>query len=141
GSAPYDSGGGADRSRAGPGAGRMRGGRRGRVGMSILIAEDDPVSSLILRRTLEGLHEEVVVAQDGESAWRIVRDREDIRVVVSDWMMPGIDGPDLCRRIRALEGRPYIYIILLTARTFREDRLAGLAAGADDFLTKPLDRA
>src|SRR5947209_4713465 len=81
--------------------------RRGRVGMPILIAEDDPVSSLILRRTLEGLGEEIVVANDGESAWRIVRDREDVRVVVSDWMMPGIDGPELCRRIRALEGRPY----------------------------------
>jgi two-component system chemotaxis response regulator CheY len=108
--------------------------------MTILIAEDDPVSSLILRRSLEGLEQEVVVATDGEEAWRLVRDRQDIRLVISDWMMPRLDGVDLCRRVRGLTGRPYIYFILLTAKVFREDRLAGLAAGADDFLTKPLDR-
>ena len=62
-------------------------------------------------------------------------------MVISDWMMPRLDGLDLCRRVRALEGRPYIYFILLTAKAFLEDRLAGLGAGADDFLTKPLDRA
>ena len=110
------------------------------MGMTILIAEDDPVSSLILRRSLEGLHEEVVVASDGEDAWQLVRDRDDIRLVISDWMMPRLDGVDLCRRVRALEGRPYVYFILLTAKAFKEDRLAGLGAGADDFLTKPLDR-
>ncbi len=109
--------------------------------MTILIAEDDPVSSLVLRHSLEGLDEEVVAATNGEDAWRIVRDRDDVRVVISDWMMPRLDGIELCRRIRALADRPYVYFILLTARAFREDRLAGLEAGADDFLTKPLDRA
>jgi two-component system chemotaxis response regulator CheY len=109
--------------------------------MTILIAEDDPVSSLLLRRALEGLDEEIVSAPNGEEAWRIVRDRQDVRIVISDWMMPRIDGLDLCRRVRALADRPYIYFILLTAKAFREDRLAGLAAGADDFLAKPLDRA
>ncbi len=109
--------------------------------MTILIAEDDRVSSLVLRRSLEGLDEEVVAAGDGEEAWRVVRDRGDIRLVISDWMMPRLDGIDLCRRVRALADRPYIYFILLTAKAFREDRLAGLAAGADDFLAKPLDRS
>ena len=109
--------------------------------MTILIAEDDPVSSLILRRALEGLSEEVIAAADGEEAWRIVREREDVRIVISDWMMPGLDGVDLCRRVRAQADRPYVYFMLLTAKAFREDRLAGLGAGADDFLTKPLDRA
>ncbi len=109
--------------------------------MTILIAEDDRVSSLVLRRSLEGLDEEILAATNGEDALRIVRDREDVRVVISDWMMPRLDGVELCRRIRALADRPYVYLILLTAKAFREDRLAGLEAGADDFLTKPLDRA
>jgi two-component system, cell cycle response regulator len=109
--------------------------------MTILIAEDDPVSSLILRHSLEGLDEEVLVANNGAEAWRLVQEREDVRIIISDWMMPGIDGIELCRRVRALVDRPYVYFILLTAKAFREDRLAGLGAGADDFLTKPLDRA
>ena len=109
--------------------------------MTILIAEDDPVSSLILRRALEGQSEEVVATFDGEEAWRIVRERHDVRIVISDWMMPRLDGIDLCRRVRALADRPYVYFMLLTAKTFRDDRLAGLGAGADDFLAKPLDRA
>jgi diguanylate cyclase (GGDEF)-like protein len=109
--------------------------------MTILIAEDDPVSSLLLRRSLEGLDLEVVAARDGQEAWEMIQARDDIRLVVSDWMMPRVDGPELCRRIRGLADRPYIYFILLTAKAFREDRLAGLGAGADDFLTKPIDRA
>jgi diguanylate cyclase (GGDEF)-like protein len=109
--------------------------------MTILIAEDDVVSSLVLQRSLEGLNLDVVAARDGEEAWKIIQARDDIRLVISDWMMPKVDGLDLCRRIRGLADRPYIYFILLTAKAFREDRLAGLGAGADDFLTKPLDRA
>jgi diguanylate cyclase (GGDEF)-like protein len=109
--------------------------------MTILIAEDDPVSSMILSHALEEFAEEVLVAKNGQEAWRLVQEREDVRIIISDWMMPGIDGIELCRRVRALANRPYLYFIRLTARAFREDRLAGLAAGADDFLTKPLDRA
>jgi len=109
--------------------------------MTILIAEDDPISALLLRTAIEASAEEVVVAGDGEEAWRIILTRDDIRFVISDWMMPGVDGPELCRRIRGLAGRPYIYFILLTAKVLREDRLAGYGSGADDFLTKPLDRA
>jgi two-component system cell cycle response regulator len=112
-----------------------------RMGMTILIAEDDAVSSIILRHYLRGFPEEVVAAKDGAEALELIRTREDIRIVISDWMMPGMDGIDLCRHVRGLVDRPYVYFILLTARAFRKDRLAGLAAGADDFLTKPPDSA
>jgi diguanylate cyclase (GGDEF)-like protein len=109
--------------------------------MTILIAEDDPVSSMILRHYLRNLSEELIAVDDGEEALRLIRTRQDIRIVISDWMMPGISGIELCRQVRDLANRPYVYIILLTARAFREDRLAGLAAGADDFLIKPPDPA
>lgn len=106
--------------------------------MRILVAEDDSVSALILRRTLEKMGYEVTVAHDGLEAWdRIIR--EDYRLVISDWMMPNMDGVQLCRRIRSRKDSPYVYIILLTAKGAREDRFEGMEAGADDFLVKPLD--
>ena len=81
---------------------------------------------------------EVTVAGDGEEAWEIVRGG-DVPLLISDWMMPKLDGPGLCRRIRDAGGDLYTYIILLTSRESREDKLEGLRAGADDFLTKPPD--
>src|SRR5271170_7704303 len=81
---------------------------------------------------------ETAIAPDGEQAWTMVRSGE-APLLISDWMMPLLDGPELCRRIRAAEGIQYTYIILLTSRDQREDRLKGLRAGADDFLTKPPD--
>ncbi|HEX3447901.1 MAG TPA: EAL domain-containing protein [Isosphaeraceae bacterium] len=104
--------------------------------MKILIAEDQPPAALFLRRMLETMGHEVVVAPDGEAAWQIVRDG-NAPILISDWMMPRLDGLDLCRRIRAAGGDRYTYVILLTSRDRREDRLEGLRAGADDFLTKP----
>jgi diguanylate cyclase (GGDEF)-like protein len=106
--------------------------------MKILIAEDQPPAALYLRRTLEKMGHEAIVAPDGEVAWRIVRDGET-PLLISDWMMPHLDGPELCRRIRSEERDRYTYIILLTSRDRREDKLQGLRAGADDFLTKPPD--
>jgi len=106
--------------------------------MKILIAEDQPTAALFLSRTLEKLGHEVVVAHDGEEAWKILR-QGDSPLLISDWMMPNLSGTDLCRRIRAVGGERYIYIILVTSRDRREDRLNGLRAGADDFLTKPPD--
>jgi two-component system, cell cycle response regulator len=106
--------------------------------MKILIAEDQAVAALYLQRTLERLGHEATVAADGELAWRVVQSGE-APLLISDWMMPNLDGPDLCRRIRAANAEPYTYIILLTSRDRREDRLEGLRAGADDFLTKPPD--
>lgn len=106
--------------------------------MRILVAEDDSVSALILRRTLEKMGYEVTVVRDGLEAWdRILR--EDFRLVISDWMMPNMDGVQLCRRIRSRKECPYVYLILLTAKGAREDRFEAMEAGADDFLVKPLD--
>jgi diguanylate cyclase (GGDEF)-like protein len=108
--------------------------------MKILIVEDDLLSSLVLRKTLEKMGHEIVTAVDGLDAWQRVQ-QDDIRLVISDWMMPRMDGLDLCRRIRSRLQRAYIYIFLLTAKQQREDRIEGLRAGADDFLVKPLDRS
>jgi len=109
--------------------------------MKIVIAEDDLVSRLVLLRSLEDLNFEVVAFADGSEAWDHLQENET-HVLITDWMMPGLDGIDLCRRVRAQGTQgPYVYVILLTSKTAREDRLKSLQAGADDFLTKPLDRA
>jgi two-component system, cell cycle response regulator len=107
--------------------------------MKVLIAEDDGVSRLMLRRSVEQLGHECLVAHDGEAAWELFRQHE-VDTVVTDWMMPGLDGVELCRRIRAHDRELYTYVILLTALDGKEYLLAGLGAGADDYLTKPLDR-
>lgn len=106
--------------------------------MKILIAEDQAPAALYLRRTLERMGHRPAFAPDGEAAWEIL-ERDGADVLISDWMMPRLDGPGLCRRIRAVEHDRYTYVILLTARNNRDDRLEGLHAGADDFLTKPPD--
>jgi diguanylate cyclase (GGDEF)-like protein len=106
--------------------------------MKILIAEDQPTEALFLRRSLAKLGYDVIVATDGEAAWEIIR-RGEIQVLISDWMMPRLDGLELCRRIRSSGLDDYTYVILLTSRDEHEDRLVGLRAGADDFLIKPPD--
>lgn len=108
--------------------------------MRILIAEDDPVSVRILQLTLENWGHEVVCAGDGSHAWRLY-DAEPFRIVVSDWMMPDMDGLELCQTIRARPKTEYTYFILLTAiNTGGENLRRAMAAGIDDFLAKPLDR-
>ena len=107
--------------------------------MKILIAEDDAVASQILQLTLERMGHEVVVTRTGTEAWETF-DRAPVRVVVSDWMMPGIDGLEFCHRVRARPNTPYTYFILLTAlNTGAENYDLTTEAGIDDFLTKPLD--
>jgi two-component system cell cycle response regulator len=106
--------------------------------MEILIVDDDRVTVVKLQRSLEKLGHRVTVARDGAEAWRRVC-AGGVSLIVSDWMMPELDGLELCRRIRARAATPYTYVILLTARGSRDDRLEGLDAGADDFLSKPLD--
>lgn len=109
--------------------------------MKILAVEDDAVSRAVLRKALHRLDHDVIEAADGEEAWRMLQEGS-VRVVVSDWMMPRTDGLDLCRRIRALPGKDYIYFILLTSRdATEENQRAAADAGVDDFLTKPLDLA
>jgi sigma-B regulation protein RsbU (phosphoserine phosphatase) len=108
--------------------------------MKILIAEDDPVTVQILRFTLLHYGHEVVSATNGSEAWEKF-DTEPVRVIVSDWMMPGMDGLDLCRKVRERPKTDYTYFILLTAvNTGRENLRHAMDAGIDDFLTKPLDR-
>jgi len=106
--------------------------------MKVLIADDDPVARLMLESALRSLGHEVVVADGGESAWRELH-RNPVRVVVSDWMMPGLDGLELCRRIRT-EGSEYVYFILLTGLTASQrNQLTAADAGVDDFLSKPIN--
>ena len=93
--------------------------------MKILIAEDQPPAALFLQRMLEKMGHRVIVAADGEAALQMV-ERGEAPILISDWMMPGVDGLELCRRIRSAGGDRYTYIILLTSRDRREDRLEGL---------------
>jgi two-component system cell cycle response regulator len=105
----------------------------------ILIAEDDPVSRRVLQTFLVKWGYEVVVAEDGTQALAILERQDFPRLAVLDWMMPGLEGTQVCERIRKEPNRAYVYILLLTARTQKEDVLKGLESGADDYLTKPFD--
>lgn len=108
--------------------------------MKILIAEDDPVSRLILQTTLRGHGHEVVATENGVEAWEMF-DRDPCRVIVSDWMMPDLDGLDFCRRVRGRLNTGYTYFILLTAIHPGEDNYRkAMESGVDDFLSKPLNR-
>lgn len=106
--------------------------------MKIVIAEDDLVSRKLLERAVTKLGYPCHVASDGEEAWELY-EKHAPEVIISDWMMPRLDGIDLCRRLRESQGSGYTYFILLTSLTDKEDRLRGMQAGADDYLTKPLD--
>ncbi len=108
--------------------------------MRVLIAEDDTISRMVLRRAVEKFGHECLVAEDGEKAWKLFQDTSEVDVVISDWMMPGIEGPELCRRVREANGDWYTFFIFLTALGDKEHLLEGMQAGADDYLAKPLDR-
>jgi two-component system, cell cycle response regulator len=108
----------------------------------ILIAEDDAVSRRVLQAFVEKRGYEVVVASNGEKALELLSGEGAPRLAILDWMMPGMEGTEVCRRLREHpDERPYIYVLLLTARTEREDLLAGLQSGADDYIRKPFDPA
>ena len=107
--------------------------------MKILIAEDDPVSRCFLEVTLVKWGYEVIVACDGNQAWQALQS-DPPSIAILDWMMPGIDGAEVCRRIRAAQSPTPLYIIMLTAKTDKKDLVEGLDAGADDYITKPFDR-
>lgn len=107
--------------------------------MKILIAEDDLISRKLLTATLEDFGHEVLAHSDGQSAWETFCD-EPIRVVVSDWLMPNLDGLNFCRYIREAPSTEYTYFILLTANVLGNAYKEAMDAGVDDFLAKPLDR-
>jgi DNA-binding response OmpR family regulator len=109
--------------------------------MKILIAEDDPVSRMLLKTHLEIWGHEPVTTVDGTEAWAVLQAAEAPTLAVLDWMMPGLDGLEVCRRARDRPAAPPLYIILLTARANRPDTIEGLSAGADDYVTKPFDAA
>jgi sigma-B regulation protein RsbU (phosphoserine phosphatase) len=107
--------------------------------LNILAVEDDILARKIICRSLRRLGHEVIEAADGEEAWTRLQ-AGGIRVVVCDWMMPRLDGLELCRRIRARLGADYVYFVLLTGNSASDDnQRAAAEAGVDDFLTKPLD--
>lgn len=105
--------------------------------MKILIAEDDAVSRRLLEAKLSKWGYDVVVTCDGNEAWETLRAEDAPRLAILDWMMPGIDGVEICRKVRNEIWEPYTYIILLTALHRDEDLVAGMEAGADDYITKP----
>jgi two-component system cell cycle response regulator len=107
--------------------------------MQVLIVDDDNVSRRMLARTLESWHYEVISACDGNGAWRILERDGAPQLVILDWMMPGMTGPAVCRELRRRSREPYTYVLLLTARTEKQDLIDGLESGADDYLTKPFD--
>ncbi len=107
--------------------------------MRILLAEDDEVSRFVVSETLRRWGYDVVCAADGEQAWHLLQGKDAPRLVILDWVMPGMDGLGLCRRIRERMAEPYIYIMMLTARGNKQDIIRGMGAGADDYLTKPCD--
>jgi len=107
--------------------------------MNILIAEDDPVSRRVLEAALEKDGHEIRSVVDGARAWEALEPPDAPRLAILDWMMAGMDGTEICRRLRAAPSPRPTYVILLTARGRKEDVLAGLEAGADDYVTKPFD--
>jgi phosphoserine phosphatase RsbU/P len=110
--------------------------------MRILVAEDDAATRRILEVTLGRLGWDVITASDGDAAWRAfetLKGKNAPEMAVLDWMMPGLEGPEICRRLRATPGFELVYVILLTSRGGKEDIAQGLAAGANDYVAKPFD--
>lgn len=109
--------------------------------MRVLIAEDDAVSCRVLAATLDKAGYDVETVSDGAEAWAALQREDAPHLAILDWMMPEIDGVEICRRVRALPAAAPPYLILLTAKSEKEDIVTGLDAGASDYLTKPFDRS
>ena len=107
--------------------------------MRVLAAEDNPVFQSMLHSMLTKWGYEAMVARDGNEAWGLLQSEDAPRLAILDWMMPGMDGVEVCRRVRAAGREPYQYILLLTARNESQDLVDGMEAGADDYLTKPFN--
>lgn len=107
------------------------------VSMKILLADDEPIARTMLEHWLTGWAYDVVSAKDGRAALEVLQSNPEVRLAVLDWVMPGLDGVDICRQVRQSRQTPYVYAILLTARDDKHDIARGLEAGADDYLIKP----
>lgn len=109
-----------------------------RNAVPVLVVEDDPVSRAHFSALAQAAGYQVSVAGNGREAWDMFQIAR-IPIVISDWYMPEMDGPELCRRLRARPRQPYVYFILVTAKGGKQQYLAGMDAGADDFIAKPVD--
>lgn len=107
--------------------------------MRILVADDDGISRAILTRMLEQWGHEPIPVSGGSEALAMLQADRSLRIAMLDWMMPGIEGPEICREIRKDGSRPYAHLILVTAKSEREDIVQGLESGADDYVVKPFD--
>jgi two-component system chemotaxis response regulator CheY len=106
--------------------------------MRVLVADDETTSRILVRRAIERLGHECEVAPDGVTAWGMLQ-ADEFDVLITDWMMPGLDGPELCRRVRASASDSYTYILMTTSLSGAEDVIKGMQAGADDYIVKPVD--
>lgn len=111
-----------------------------RLRRQVLVAEDDAMFRKILQSWLQSWDYQVIVATDGTEAWSILQQERPPDLLILDWVMPGVDGMELCRRIREQQSASYQYILIVTANDARQDVVRGLEAGADDYLTKPFDK-
>jgi len=107
--------------------------------MKILIADDQPLDRAVLRMTLEKWGYEVIEAEDGTEAMKLLSSDDSPGLAILDWMMPGLTGPEICLELRYQERTRYVYILLLSAKDDVEDLVRGMAAGADDYISKPVD--
>lgn len=108
--------------------------------MKILIAEDNMTTRRILETILVKWNYDVISACDGNEAWEKLQEKDPPKLIILDWMMPGINGVEICRRLRRPDAVEQMYIILLTARDEKNDIVEGLGAGADDYIAKPFDK-
>ncbi len=106
---------------------------------SVLVAEDSAIDRSILESSLQQWNFKVTMTEDGLKAWEVLQQENAPSLLILDWMMPGLDGVELCRRIRSRDTVPYPYVLLLTGQDQKQDVIDGLNAGADDYLTKPFD--
>lgn len=109
--------------------------------MTLIIADDDAVSRRLLEKSLRGWGHEPIVVADGAAAWAALEAAEGPRLALLDWMMPEMDGLEICRKVRATPGMDLAYLILVTAQEGTEHLIAGLEAGANEYVTKPFNQA
>jgi phosphoserine phosphatase RsbU/P len=105
----------------------------------VLLADDEPVTRRILEAHLDRAGFEVLTVSDGLSAWKALQEASSPPLVVLDWNMPGLDGPEICRKTRSLKKAAYTFMVIVTARADKRDVVEGLSAGADDYVSKPVD--
>jgi len=108
--------------------------------VKVLIAEDDPISRFMLETSLKKWGYEVLVTSNGREAWDALQQEDTPQLAILDWMMPGMDGVQVCRKVRQTAATSGVYILLLTAKGEKGDIVAGLEAGANDYVAKPFDR-